>query len=108
MDITHVIVGTVDVDSGSGSRHLDIPFGITDPLSAYLSSVIVTDPVTVTEFKLTGFGEDASSSARDHYLGGVRQVTFGYTSTATGPLSVDFVLVFVDVVAPGAIGYGGN
>jgi len=108
VNITHVIVGTVNVDPGTGSRHLDIPFAITDPLSNYLSEVVVTDPANVTEFKVTGFGNDVSPTARDAYLGGVRQVVVNYVSTAVASLSVDFTLVFVDEQDPGAIGYGGN
>lgn len=111
MEITHVITGSVDVDPGSGTRYLDIPFAITDPFCSYLSTVTVADPTAVTEFIVTNYGDNETHLARDIYLSGLsqgaRQVGFIYTSTAAGPLTVNFALVFVDVLAPGVV-YGGN
>lgn len=111
MEMTHVITGTVSVDPGmSLSRTIDVPPGLTDPVSRVLSKAQVSDSANVSHFKFVSFAGASSLDAsppRDTYFG-ARFLNMNYSSTATGPIDIDFQLVFLDQEELEPIEYRGN
>lgn len=105
--ITHIVRGTISVAPGVGQpQFIDVPGVVTEPLSTVMSYAKVADPADTVEFKFWSFNDNENKDPRETYLG-VRQVEMTYTSTASGPLDVDFQIVFTDEVEPVSVTYVG-
>ena len=110
MNITNILSGTISFPPGADAERLielspDLPTGQLPDW--FFSYVRPADPANNGLFTFEGVSSKPAPTSLESYKG-TRYLGIAYTSTASGPIDVAFMLVWTDTPTPSIEQYQGD